>query len=164
VSKVPPTALQGGYTVEGLAYRVAVLEAIMNGELDFGYPDDGAGAQQLLNIRGAWVSVSLTNANQLGAGVGAPVTFTHNLNLPIQTIATGQLPNVSWPVVRFVHGDRTGANAAPAAAANQAHSSLYFRVGDTVTANAIQLRVHSGLTLGATTPLNINVFFHPAVQ
>jgi hypothetical protein len=86
------------------------------------------------------------------------------LNLPVQTVATGTLPNVTWPVVRFVHGDKTGANAAPAAAANPAHNDLYFRMGDTVTADAIQLRVHSGLTLGATTPLNIDIFFHPAVQ
>lgn len=165
MSRVPPTSMQQNYDVEALTYRVRQLEAIINGELDFGYPDDGDGVQQLLNIRGAWVSVTLTNSNQLGAGAGAPVTFTHSLNLPVQTNAAGDdLPNVTPVIVRVVYGDKTGVNAAPAAAANQAHTTLHFSMGDTVTADEIQLRVHSGLTVGATTPLNIDVFFHPAVQ
>lgn len=156
--------MQQDYDVESLIYRVRVLESILNGEIDFGYPNDGTGVQQLLNVRGAWVSVSLTNANQLGTGAGAPVTFTHNLNLPVQTVATGSLPNVRPFCVFFTHGDKTGANAAPAAVANQAHNSLHFRMGDTVTADAIQLRVHSGLVPTAVAPLLVEVFFHPAVQ
>lgn len=165
MSRIPPTSMQQSYDVEGLTFRVRQLEAIINGELDFGYPDDGTGAQQLLNLRGAWVTVTLTSSAELGTGASSPITFTHNLNLPVQQNAAGDdLPNVTWPIMRVVYGDKTGANAAPAPGANARHTSIHFNLGDSVTADAIQLRVHSGLTLGATTPLNIDVFFHPAVQ
>ncbi len=164
MSRVPPTLLQKGYDLEALVYRVAQLEAILNSEIDFGYPDDGTGVQQILNVRGSWASASLTNANQLGAGAGAPVTFTHNLGLPVQTVATGTLPNVRPVAWLFTHGDKTGANAAPAAVANPAHVSFHFRMGDVVTADSIQLRVHSGLVPLAAEPLRVEIFFHPAVQ
>jgi hypothetical protein len=59
MSLAPPTSLQQEYDVEALVFRVRQLEAIVNGELDFGYPDNGAGSQQLLNIRGAWVSPTI---------------------------------------------------------------------------------------------------------
>lgn len=152
-------------TLEEVRAHLSKLAQILNGELDFGYPDDGTGAQQVLNIRGGWASASITAAAQLGAGGSAPVTFTHNLDLPVVLNANSDpRPNVR-PFSLFVsHGDATGTNAPPAATANPAHTSVHFRFGDSVTANAIELRVHSSLAPSATQPINIDIFFHPAVQ
>lgn len=165
MSRVPPTTMQREYDIESLVFRVRQLESILNGEIDFGYPDDGTGTQQLLNIRGAWAKTSITNVNQFGAGAGAPVTFTHNLNLPVQTTSRGDtLPNVRPFGWFFTHGDKTGVNAPPAASINVSSCTFHFKLGDAVTADAIQLRVHSGIVATAIAPLLVEIFFHPAVQ
>lgn len=163
--KAPTVVREGLDAAVSFAMRLA---SIINGGISIGYPDDGSSSATPLidNITGAWASASLTNANQLGSGAGAPVTFTHNLDLPLVAVAgrAYNCPNVRWPLVNFTHGDRTGTNAGPAATANQAHNSVHFLVGDTVSANAIALRVHSGLTPTATDPLLVEIFFTPAVR
>lgn len=151
--------------IEAALRELVLLGTIVNREIDTGYPDDGTGAQRIANIRGSWVTVAITDQNQFGAGAGAPVTFTHNLNLPVLPVPTQayNLPNVTWELRRIVHGDRTGANAAPAAVVNAAHVDVHFRLGDAVAANSIQLRVHSGIIPSATEPLTLDLFFSPAV-
>jgi len=148
-----------------LLKRYERLARILDNEVELGYPDDGAGTPRTSNVRLSWATASITNANQLGSGAGAPVTFTHNLGVPVTTVPTtgDDYPNVRWVAVCVQHGDRTGANAGPAATANAAHTSLHFLLGDTVTTNAIELRVHSDLTPSATEPITIDVAFAPAV-
>lgn len=125
-------------------------------ELDIGNPGFGSIPQVKGNLAGDWASAVLTS--------GSLATFTHNLNLPVVPVP-GQAYNqcnVTW-LYRVIYGDRTGANAAPAAPAANVHATLFFRLGDAVTANSIELRVATGLTLSATTPLHIDCRFFPAV-
>lgn len=161
-----PTTIRDG--LEALVSFTMRLADVINGGVSFGYPDDGsASATQLIdNVYGSWASVSLTNVNQLGAGAGAPVVFTHNLDLPLVAVAgrAYNCANVRPAIVSFTHGDRTGANAGPAATANPAHNSVHFLLGDPVTASSIALRVHSDLTPTATEPLLVEIFFSPAVR
>lgn len=125
-------------------------------ELDPGNP--GVGTVELVrgNFAGQWVRAVVT-----AAGL---VTFTHNLGLPVVPVPGRAYnhPNVTW-FTRFSFGDATGVNAAPAAPAATLHSSLQFRFGDAVTANAIELRVHTDLAIGATAPLNVDIRFFPAI-
>lgn len=148
---------------QGASAREQRMLRILNGELSPGAPEDEAGAAYSDNMRGKWARAVLTNVNQLGNGAGSPVTFSHNLNLPLVVVpgrAYNQRNVIPW-VIAWVFGDRTGANAAPAATANPAHNTLHFRLGDTVAANSIQMRVHSGLPITATEPLTVDVFFIP---
>lgn len=145
--------------------RFEQLARIVDTEVGIGYPNDGTGTARRANIMGGWASASITNTNQLGSGAGAPVEFTHNMDLPTFAVPTtaDTYPNVRVLSMTVTHGDRTGDNAAPSATANEAHTSVHFLLGDTVGANSIELRVHSGLTPSATEPINIDIFFTPAV-
>lgn len=148
---------------QGATFRDQRMIRILNGELSPGVPQGDQGQIVTDNLLGNWARAVLTNANQLGAGAGAPVVFSHNLGVfpaPVPGRAYNHRNAIPW-VVSWVHGDRTGANAAPAAAANGAHVSLHFRLGDAVTANSIALRVHSGLVPTAAEPLTIDIFFIP---
>jgi len=141
----------------GLILKLNSVIRQVDNELDIGYPGFGALPLVKGNLAGQWVSASVT------AG-GTAVTFTHNLGLPVEVVAGRAYNqcNVTW-LARFIFGDRTGANAAPAAGAATAHSSLYFRLGDAVTANSIELRVQTDLAVGATAPLYVDVRFFPAI-
>lgn len=142
----------------GLVRRVNQRLVQVDQELDIGNPGLDAVEAVRGNLAGAWVSLSIT------AGAGTTVVFTHNLNLPVVAVvgrAYNQC-NVTW-LARFIFGDRTGVVGAPAAGAATAHSSLYFRLGDSVTANAIELRVQTDLAIGAAAPLNIDARFFPAI-
>ena len=154
------------FRLEGILSQVRELSGIVDREIDIGVPDDGNGSTVVQNIRGAWAIATLTNSNELGSGAGSPVTFTHNLDLLVETV-TGPpattLPNVRPLAWMFTHGSKS-APSNPTAAANQAHSSFYFRLGDTVAADSIEMRVHSGLTINATDPLLVEIFFTPALR
>lgn len=151
-----------GRTAVALKGMVNWLEGVslqLNQEVDMGVPDDGSGTPSRGNIRGQWVKVTVTS------GLGGAFTFTHNFNLPL-VVVPGRAynhPNIFWSCMRVVYGDRTGTNGAPAAGGATAHTSVYFRYGDTVTANAIDLRVQSDLTAGATTPIEVALYIHPGV-
>lgn len=143
---------------ESLRRQVAVNRHAINGGIEFGNPVDLQS-----NIDGRWVTVSITNANQLGTGAGAPVTVTHNMNIP-PTLIPGQAyygPNVRWVVKNVTFGDKTGANAAPAALANPLDlTDVLFNLGDTVTADAIDLRFYAdaGFAPSATQPLTFDLY------
>lgn len=147
--------------------RARLIGDILNKEVSAGYPEDETGVPVSQNIRGGWARAVLTNANQLANGAGAPVVFTHNLNLPL-VLVTGRAYNhfnVYPVVVRAIYGDRSGTNAAPAApAAAAGPTSLLLLLGDAVTANTVAVRVYSGLTIGATTPLTLDVFWAPCLK
>lgn len=148
-----------GRGVQSLLQRYELLGGILDSEVGVGYPDDGTGKPRTANTQLHWVRVVITG------GLGGAFSFAHNWNIPPQPVP-GRLfnfPNVRWGGVCFTHGDRTGTNGAPAAAANPAHCSVYFRLGDSVTANAIELRVHSNLTVSAAAPLVVEIPFSPAV-
>lgn len=150
--------------VGGISTVLGQLQKQANQEIEFGYPDDGAGTAAVQNIVGAWSSKLITG------GLGGAFTFTHNLGTAAQktllTVVPGRAynyANVRWAIVNFTHGDRTGTQAGPAAAANAAHNSVHFLLGDAVTLDAIDLRVHSNLTVNANNPLLVEIFFIPVV-
>lgn len=132
---------------------------ILDNEVAFGMPDDGTGKRVLQNVKGSWATVDGITA----AGV---VTFTHRLNVPVLVVAGRAYnhPNVVPALVRITYGDKTGVNAAPAAPAGGLNTSVFFRYGDSVTVDAIELRVATGLALAAATPLNVDIFFIPVVK
>lgn len=148
-----------------LLARYERLARILDSEVGFGYPDNGSGSPRRANIIGAWATVVLTSTNDLGTGSNSPLTFTHSMGLPVNTVPTtgDSYPNVRIAGMTVVRGDRTGANAAPSATANPDHVSVHFLLGDTVTADAIELRVHSDITPSSTHPLTIDLFLTPAV-
>ena len=146
------------------------LTDVLNRGITFGNPHNTADLATPEPIRdnvdGQWVTVSITNTNQLGAGAGAPVRFTHGLNHPVNVgggVANPSLPNVLWLGMRVSHGLKNAPGANPAAVANAIHTSVHFRNGDPVDVNYIDLRVHSGLTPSATEPIVISLFFTRAV-
>ena len=158
---------------ERIDARLKRLVDIVGNELTFGAPDDGSAASpntptsELDNLEGAWATAVITDPAQLGNGATAPITFTHGLNVPVQAApAVGgyNLPNVRWPIVMFSHGAK-GANIGPAPlSANPTHSSIYHRLGDAVTADTIQMRVHTGLTVNVAVGLWVEIFFTRAVR
>ena len=136
------------------------LRRLVNGKLGLGFPDEALTNGQPDNLHVSWVRVVLDGAGDLGVAT----TITHNLNLPATVVATGNRPNVCWFPARWLYGDLTGANAAPAAPGANPGLTVLFKMGDTVTANAIQLRFYSNLVPTATEPISFDLLITPAVQ
>jgi hypothetical protein len=140
----------------------ALLEVrrLVNGKLALGFPDEALLNGQPDNLHVSWVRVVLDGAGDLGVAT----TVTHNLNLPVTVVATGNRPNVCWMPARWLYGDLTGANPAPLAPPANPGLTVLFRMGDTVTANAIDLRFYSALVPIATEPITVDLLMTPAVQ
>jgi len=148
------------------------LTQILGKELTFGVPsvnayaDYGVGLGNPVgvpdNIEGQWCGAVLNDPAMLGAGVLAPIVFTHGLDVPVLGAVGAPFPNVRWPIVHFLYGF-LGAVAAPPLA-NPTHHTLHFNSGDAVTNNSIALRIHSNAVIGVLAPLFIDVFFVRAVQ
>jgi hypothetical protein len=157
--------LSGGGEVNGSAVTLNDLLTLLTWQIGFGAPIDldptGAQAgQHISQIRGSWVTVSLTAAT-------GTVTLTHNLNIPPTSVTggggTANLPNIRAIPMWKVYGDRTGATAAPAAPGGFEVDFLQM-VNGTVTADAIDLLYSvNGFTPDATHPLQVTFFVLPAV-
>lgn len=154
--------------------RLKRLVDVVSRELSAGMPDDGMGnltapTPVVDNMDGAWATALITDPAQLGAGASAPVTFTHGLDVPVQNApgaSTHALPNVRWPFVMFTLGLKGANIGVLGAAANPSHNSVYCRLGDTITRDTIQLRVHSDLSaqINIVNPLIVEIFFTRAVR
>jgi hypothetical protein len=162
LSKVPPI-LVDPEKPESIVKAVTEVTRVVDGEIEFGNPqnpyDDqsttlaGAGTPtthngSVQNIKGQWVEVEVSAAD-------TATTCTHNLN---QTVAVAGEPNVRWIVFGFEHDGNT-ADAASTLSAN-------FETGDTITADAIELRFYVGGTrvVDGDHKLKVTLFFIPAVQ
>jgi hypothetical protein len=149
-----------------MSETIGDLQDSLDGGISFGHPQDpdsdtsttlaGAGGASaghngtLENINGSWVELALDTA----PAAGAPVTFTHNLNLEVPVSGS---PNVRWLLFGASH-DGTGTPAS-------ANVFFYFEEGDSVTANSIELTYGvAGLTVADASPLTVTLFFIPAVR
>jgi len=146
-----------------LVAAIEELQEIVRQRVEFGNPQNpkdptsttlaGSGAitehnGTLSNIRGSWVQVSVT-------ALDSPVVFTHNLDVEFVSATT---PNVLWLPMRFVH-DGTAALGSSALALN-------YETGDVVTRNSIELRLYcgTGRTVSVASPVEVTLFFIPAVR
>jgi hypothetical protein len=142
---------------------ITELTRVVDRDIEFGNPqnpyDDqsttlaGAGTPtthngSVQNIRGQWVEVEFSAAD-------TAVAFTHNLN---SDVAVAGEPNVRWIVFGLEHDGNT-ADAASTL-------SVSFETGDTITANAIQLRLYVGGTrvVDGDHKAKATLFFIPAVR
>lgn len=126
--------------------------AIMNGRLDMGWPSIDANQPngQPGNILGSYV----TEVFAVGE-LNAARAFVHNLNIPV--VGTNIVNVMWWPVCI-----RIGSATVPGAATT---TTFDFVDGDIVTADSIELRCHSGLTLGASPQvITVTMRFMPAEE
>lgn len=128
--------------------------SIINGRLDIGHPSLTLTNGQPGNVFGSYVTVEFEAGD-----LNVATTFTHNLNIPlVGGGATGTTPNVIWWPV-FI---RAGVATVPGAATT---TSFDFIDGDQVTPNSIELRCHSGLTLGVSPQsITATLVFMPAEE
>lgn len=152
-----------------IAEVVTELIQIVTSELGFGDPLDPSSDASTVkagqgssgtdhngtpdNILGAWAEAEFTSV-----GVGNPVTFSHNLGLPVQSADS---PNVRWLFTNIRH---SGAGA-PAAA--DTITLMYDDAVCTTAADTIQLVCHAatgGRTIDGSNPVKVSVFFVPVLQ
>lgn len=149
----PYAPSSGGTSLEELAERVAQLERILDGSVEWGDPNGiistaggySAGASND-NVFGAWVEVTGISPTQAGANV----TFTHNLGL-------ASVPLTDQPVRWLVWGIQE-------TAALPAGSIVQFRyVGGARTENSIVLKAFcNNAPAGGT--VTATLFFIPVSQ
>lgn len=146
--------------------RFEELYRRLTAQISFGVPInvDSLGnevGQKVSEVRGSWVELTLTAAS-------GTTTVTHNLNIPITTVtgagSTANRLNVRWFEVGMEFGDRTGANAQPAAPGG--FTVQFMHMGSSaVTPDAVTLQYAvSGFLPSATAPLYVSLFVIPAVR
>ena len=145
---------------DSIAEWARTITALVNGGISIGEPlawDVLTGAVDLLrpngvkgHILGDFVQVEVGFKD---TGDWIAVTCTHNLNIP-NRVAGGL--NVGWTPVRFEHDGNT-VDAASTISVN-------YRTGDTVTANAIDLRFYASGTrvVSDAHPIIATLWFFPA--
>lgn len=152
-----PRAIVNPSDPESVVQHLYRVQRVVDGELEFGCPQDPNDPQStaladgaahnglLLNVKGAWVELEVETLN-------ANTTCTHNLNVQAPT----GLVNVRWLVFGWQH-DNTGAGAGSTV------SVLY--VDGNVGENSIALRFYAAArTVSADHPLKVTLFFTPAVR
>jgi hypothetical protein len=161
-----PQSKEAEKTVESIWTHVKNIERIFRRYISFGHPnhptDPAYTAPQagttaaahnglLDNIQGSW-------AEGIFTGFG-PERFYHNLNQPVIAGIAYDL-NVRWIEFGLSHDDN---GTAP----NNSSMKVYWRVGDPVTVNYIDLRIAwtpVARNINADHPAKVTLFFIPAVR
>jgi hypothetical protein len=166
LSKVPVN-IPDPQKPESIIKGVTDVSRVVDGEIEFGHPqnpyDDqdttlaGAGTPtthngSVQNIKGSWVEITLGTGDLAGTGA---VTCTHNLNIPVINTE----PNVRWIVMGWkVETDIV--------VADDTSLSVFYDETDaaSITADAMPLRFGSNLTVTDANPVDVCLFFIPAVR
>jgi hypothetical protein len=147
---------------DSIAEWARLITALVSGQISIGEPiapsPDPATPTALDALRpngvkghmlGSFVQVSIGTGD-----LDVAFTCTHNLNIP-NKVAGGL--NVGWVIVRAEHNG-TGAGVTSSISVN-------YETGDTVTANAIDLRFYANArTVNDANPIVFTLWFFPATR
>lgn len=145
-----------------IAQALTELQRVVDRLIEFGNPNDPKGSDtlagggsptthngELMNIRGSWVELRFE-------ALDTALTANHNLNIPVYNSEV----NVRWIVMGKRHDD-VGAGGS-----GRESADVRFIDTDSFDENTIELRAFAagGLTVDATNPLRVSLFFIPAVR